>query len=63
MHSIVLLLRSALGLGGGLVGIGELTRQASGPGWRNLRVFFGADPVTGVCPGEARVAHDGPCVR
>ncbi|WP_326607316.1 hypothetical protein OG930_37700 [Streptomyces sp. NBC_01799] len=39
MHTTVFLLRSALGLGGGLVGIWELTRQASGPGWRKLRVF------------------------
>ncbi|WP_326629537.1 MULTISPECIES: hypothetical protein [unclassified Streptomyces] len=39
MHTTVFLLQSALGLGGGLVGIWELTRQASGPGWRKLRVF------------------------
>jgi hypothetical protein len=40
VHTTVFLLWSALGLGGGLVGISELTRQASGPGWRKLRVFF-----------------------
>ncbi|MFF1687110.1 MULTISPECIES: hypothetical protein [unclassified Streptomyces] len=39
MHTAVFLLRSALGLGGGLVSIWELTRQASGPGWRKPRVF------------------------
>ncbi|MFF3562137.1 hypothetical protein ACFYXS_19065 [Streptomyces sp. NPDC002574] len=39
MHTAVLLLRDALGLGGGLVGIWELTRQASGPGWRKSRLF------------------------
>ncbi|MFJ1809042.1 MULTISPECIES: hypothetical protein [unclassified Streptomyces] len=40
MHTTVFLLRSVLGLGGSLVGIWELTRQASGPGWRKLRVFY-----------------------
>ncbi|MGW2558955.1 hypothetical protein ACWCXB_06840 [Streptomyces sp. NPDC001514] len=39
MHTTVFLLRSALGLGGGLVGAWELTRQASGPGWRKPRFF------------------------
>ncbi|MFI0966457.1 hypothetical protein ACH4S8_34455 [Streptomyces sp. NPDC021080] len=39
MHITVLLLRSALGLGGALVILGELTRQASGPGWRRPRVL------------------------
>ncbi|MEU6275772.1 hypothetical protein ABZ871_25665 [Streptomyces populi] len=39
MHTTVLLLRSGLGLGGGLVAVWELTRQASGPGWRKPRVF------------------------
>ncbi|WP_326779186.1 hypothetical protein [Streptomyces sp. NBC_01445] len=39
MQTAVFLLRDALGLGGGLVGVWELTRQASGPGWRKLRVF------------------------
>ncbi|WP_329580904.1 hypothetical protein [Streptomyces sp. NBC_01361] len=39
MRTTVFLLQSALGLGGSLVGIWELTRQASGPGWRKLRVF------------------------
>ncbi|WSA82661.1 hypothetical protein OG930_22070 [Streptomyces sp. NBC_01799] len=39
MHTAVFLLRDALGLGGGLVGVWELTRQASRPGWRKLRVF------------------------
>ncbi|MET7717424.1 hypothetical protein [Streptomyces sp. NPDC005407] len=39
MHTAVLLLRDALGLGGALVGIWELTRQASGAGWRKLRAF------------------------
>ncbi|WP_406303885.1 hypothetical protein OHA61_18035 [Streptomyces sp. NBC_00885] len=37
MHTAVFLLRDALGLGGGLVVSWELTRQASGPGWRKLR--------------------------
>ncbi|MFF3455506.1 hypothetical protein ACFYXH_14485 [Streptomyces sp. NPDC002730] len=40
MHTTVFLPRSALGLGGGLVGIWELTRQGSGPGWSKPRVFF-----------------------
>jgi hypothetical protein len=40
VHITVFLLRSALGLGGGLVAVWELTRQASGPGWRKPRVFF-----------------------
>ena len=39
MYTAVFLLRDALGLGGGLVGVWELTRQASGPGWRKPRVF------------------------
>ncbi|MFF4229003.1 hypothetical protein [Streptomyces sp. NPDC001820] len=39
MQTTVFLLRDALGLGGGLVGSWELTRQASGPGWRKPRVF------------------------
>ncbi|WP_333772975.1 hypothetical protein [Streptomyces sp. IBSBF 3136] len=39
MHTTVFLLRSALGLGGGLVTVWELTRQASGAGWRKPRVF------------------------
>ncbi|MER5474534.1 hypothetical protein ABZX90_31105 [Streptomyces sp. NPDC002935] len=39
MHTTVFLLRSALGLGGGLVFAWELNRQASGPGWRKPRVF------------------------
>ncbi|WRZ94894.1 hypothetical protein OHB54_41150 [Streptomyces sp. NBC_01007] len=39
MHTIVLLPRSALGLGGGLVFLWEPNRQASGPGWRKPRVF------------------------
>ncbi|MFE2296839.1 hypothetical protein ACFXAW_01425 [Streptomyces sp. NPDC059445] len=38
MHITVFLLRSALGLGGALVTLWELTRQASGPGWRKPRV-------------------------
>ncbi|MDQ0941905.1 hypothetical protein [Streptomyces sp. V1I1] len=42
MHTAVLLLRDALGLGGALVGIWELTRQASGAGWRKLRAFSAA---------------------
>ncbi|WP_406405998.1 hypothetical protein [Streptomyces sp. NBC_01643] len=46
MHTTVFLLRSALGLGGGLVGIWELTRQASGPGWRKLRVFSALAALT-----------------
>ncbi|WP_369254727.1 hypothetical protein [Streptomyces sp. R35] len=39
MHTIAFLLRSALGLGGGLVFMWELNRQASGPGWRKPRLF------------------------
>ncbi|MGW8951452.1 hypothetical protein [Streptomyces sp. NPDC055709] len=39
MQTAVFLLQSALGLGGGLVGVWELTRQASGPGWRKPRVY------------------------
>lgn len=39
MQTAVFLLRSALGLGGGLVCAWELNRQASGPGWRKPRVF------------------------
>lgn len=38
VHTALFLLRSALGLGGSLVSIWELTRQASGPGWRKPRV-------------------------
>ncbi|MET9897028.1 hypothetical protein [Streptomyces sp. NPDC006446] len=38
MHTLVFLLRSALGLGGGLVFMWELNRQAAGPGWRRPRV-------------------------
>ncbi|WP_159401339.1 hypothetical protein [Streptomyces maremycinicus] len=39
MHTTVFLLRSTLGLGGGLVGSWELSRQASGPGWRKPRLY------------------------
>ncbi|MFC9279688.1 hypothetical protein [Streptomyces collinus] len=39
MHTTVFMLRSALCLGGGLVAVWELTRQASGPGWRKRRFF------------------------
>lgn len=39
MHTAVFLLRDTLGLGGGLVITWELTRQASGPGWRKPRLF------------------------
>jgi len=39
MHTTVYLLRSALGLGGGLVFVWELNRQASGRGWRRPRVL------------------------
>ncbi|MER5475355.1 hypothetical protein ABZX90_20545 [Streptomyces sp. NPDC002935] len=42
MHTIVFLLRDALGLGGCLVFTWELNRQASGPGWRKPRVFTAA---------------------
>ncbi|WRZ95375.1 hypothetical protein OHB54_43975 [Streptomyces sp. NBC_01007] len=45
MHATVFLLRSALGLGGGLVSAWELNRQASGPGWRKPRVFSAAAAV------------------
>lgn len=39
MNAAVFLLRSTLGLGGGLVSAWELNRQASGPGWRKPRVL------------------------
>lgn len=39
MHTPVFLLRSVLGLGGGLLVAWELDRQASGPGWRKPRLF------------------------
>ncbi|MFF9406141.1 hypothetical protein ACF1B0_11490 [Streptomyces anandii] len=45
MHTTVFLLRSALGLGGGLVFMWELNRQASGPGWKKQRVFSAAGAV------------------
>ncbi|MET8138378.1 hypothetical protein ABZV24_42025 [Streptomyces sp. NPDC005251] len=45
MHTTVFLLRSAPGLGGGLVGAWEMDRQASGPGWRKPRVFSAAAAV------------------
>ncbi|MEU4173077.1 hypothetical protein AB0F46_40275 [Streptomyces sp. NPDC026665] len=41
MHITVFLLRDALGLAGGAVTVWELTRQASGPGWRKPRVVAG----------------------
>ncbi|MFG3034747.1 hypothetical protein ACGFZJ_40425 [Streptomyces sp. NPDC048253] len=46
MHTAVFLLRSALGLGGGLVCAWELTRQASGPGWRKPRLLSAAAALT-----------------
>ncbi|WP_392957632.1 hypothetical protein [Streptomyces sp. LN245] len=42
MNTLVFMLRSALGLGAGLVITWELNRQASGPGWRKPRVFAAA---------------------
>ncbi|MER5597730.1 hypothetical protein [Streptomyces sp. NPDC002265] len=39
MQTTVFLLRSALGLGGGLVCAWELTRQASRPSWKKSRFF------------------------
>lgn len=39
VHTAVFLLRSVLGLGGGLVSAWELNRQASGPGWRKPRAL------------------------
>ncbi|WP_167382951.1 hypothetical protein [Streptomyces mangrovisoli] len=39
MQFLVFLLRSALGLGGGVVLALELNRQASGRGWRKPRVL------------------------
>ncbi|MFD5517859.1 hypothetical protein [Streptomyces sp. NPDC127066] len=45
MNTLVFLLRSVLGLGGGLVFMWELNRQASGPGWRKPRVFSAAAMV------------------
>ncbi|MFF7214400.1 hypothetical protein ACFZAU_28325 [Streptomyces sp. NPDC008238] len=38
MYTVVFLLRGALGLGGVVVAVMELTRQASGPGWRGRRL-------------------------
>ncbi|MEU5275911.1 hypothetical protein [Streptomyces asoensis] len=46
MHTVVFLLRSLLGLGGGLVFLWELTRQASGPGWRKPRLAYALTAVT-----------------
>ncbi|MFD7939723.1 hypothetical protein ACFV4T_35280 [Streptomyces sp. NPDC059755] len=46
MHTAVFLLRSALGLGGGLVCAWELTRQAWGPGWRKPRLLSAAAALT-----------------
>jgi hypothetical protein len=45
VNTLVFLLRSALGLGGGLVFVWELNRQASGPGWRKPRVLSAAAAV------------------
>jgi hypothetical protein len=42
VNTLVLLLRDVLGLGGCLVFVWELDRQASGPGWRKPRVFTAA---------------------
>ncbi|MEV5802242.1 hypothetical protein [Streptomyces collinus] len=42
MNTLVFMLRSVLGLGGGLVFLWETSRQASGPGWRKPRVFSAA---------------------
>ncbi|MER6225309.1 hypothetical protein ACWCYL_21985 [Streptomyces sp. 900105755] len=46
MHTTAFLLRSTLGLGGGLVAVWELTRQASGPGWRKWRVCSAVAALT-----------------
>ncbi|MFC5203447.1 hypothetical protein [Streptomyces kaempferi] len=46
MHTVVFLLRSALGLGGGLVFLWELNRQASGRGWRKPRVLCAVAALT-----------------
>ncbi|WP_432176808.1 hypothetical protein [Streptomyces sp. Tue6028] len=46
MHTGVFLLRSALGLGGGLMAVWELTRQASGPGWRKRRILSAVGALT-----------------
>ncbi|WP_329302235.1 hypothetical protein OG410_31755 [Streptomyces sp. NBC_00659] len=45
MNTLVFLLRDVLGLGGGLVFVWELNRQASGPGWRKPRVLSAAAAV------------------
>ncbi|WP_167459106.1 MULTISPECIES: hypothetical protein [Streptomyces] len=45
MNTLVFLLRSTLGLVGGLVFMWEMNRQASGPGWRKPRVFSAAAVV------------------
>ncbi|MGW3912416.1 hypothetical protein ACWEBX_12970 [Streptomyces sp. NPDC005070] len=42
MNTLVFMLRDALGLGGGLVFLWEMNRQASGPGWRKPRVLSAA---------------------
>ncbi|MGW1067598.1 hypothetical protein ACWD4F_24140 [Streptomyces aureus] len=42
MNTLVFLLRNTLGLGGSLMFLWELNRQASGPGWRKPRVFTAA---------------------
>ncbi|MEU4492970.1 hypothetical protein AB0F96_05820 [Streptomyces sp. NPDC023998] len=46
MNIAVFLLRDALGLGGALVAIWELTRQASGPGWRKVRAISAVAALT-----------------
>ncbi|WP_209441243.1 hypothetical protein, partial [Streptomyces aureus] len=45
VHTVLFLLRAALGLGGVLVYVWEQDRQASGPGWRKPRVFAAAGAV------------------
>jgi hypothetical protein len=45
VNTLVFLLRDVLGLGGCLVFMWELDRQASGPGWRKPRVLSAAAAV------------------
>ncbi|MFG2281235.1 hypothetical protein ACGFNQ_21390 [Streptomyces asoensis] len=46
VHTVVFLLRSLLGLGGGLMFLWELTRQASGPGWRKPHLAYALTAIT-----------------
>jgi hypothetical protein len=41
MGTAIFLARGTLGLGGSRIAMWELTRRASGPGWRKWRVIAG----------------------